>query len=132
MNLFALFFAASNVVAKYLMRRGVGYGDLFLARSVILFCIPSLLMWVKKTKPTVLRPQAKWLIARILFGLSGFCVFKISIRFLPLSLIMIVFQTHPFWTSVLSYLVLREEMKRFEVGAMVLCFSGVVCIAGSE
>ena len=131
-NLNALFFAASNIGVKYLMERGAGFGDLFLMRSIIMFFVSSLLMWAKKTKPTVLRPQAKWLIVRIIFGLSGFCSFKIAIGFLPLSLLMIVYQTNPFWTSVLSYLVIREEMKRFEVGAMVLCFAGIVCIAASE
>ena len=94
--------------------------------------ISSLLMYFKRIKPTVRKSQIGLLILRIIFGLSGFCIFKIAVGFLPLSLLMIVSQTNPFWTSVLSYLTIRERIRRFEVVAMVLCFAGVVFIAGSE
>ena len=108
MNAHAVFFAMSNVGFKLLMPRGICIADLFLFRGIIMIFVTTLIMHVKKTTPTIMRPQARWLIARILAGLSGFGLFKITIGFLPLSLLMIVTQTTPFWTSLLSYLLIGE------------------------
>ena len=72
--------------------------------------ISILQMYVKNTRPTALQPQVRWLIARVFIGLSAFATFKISIGLLPLSLLMIVSQTNPFFTSLLSYMLIGEKM----------------------
>ena len=110
MNMHAIFFAASNIQFKYLKRRELCTGDLFLFRSIVIVSITTLQMYRKKSWPTALRPQVRWLIARVFVGLSAYGCFKITIGFLPLSLLMIVSQTNPFWTSVLSYLLIGEKM----------------------
>ena len=48
---------------------------------------------------------------------------------IPLSLHTIIFQTSPFWTSILGFLYNKERIYRFEYGAMTLCFVGVVLLA---
>lgn len=94
-----------------------------------MLCMMTLILCVKKTKPTVPRHKVGWLIARLLSGQAAFVGFTITIGLLPLSLLMIVAQTNPFWTSVLAYLLIGEKIRPFEIGAMMLCFCGVVCMA---
>jgi drug/metabolite transporter (DMT)-like permease len=48
---------------------------------------------------------------------------------LPLSLLMIVVQTNPFWTALLAYFMAREIIQRFELIGMVLSFIGVIAIS---
>lgn len=38
---------------------------------------------------------------------------------------MIIFQTSPFYTSIMAYFVNREVVKRFELVGMILCFTGI-------
>jgi drug/metabolite transporter (DMT)-like permease len=45
---------------------------------------------------------------------------------------MIIFQTNPFWTSILAYFINKERIAPFEYIAMVLCFCGVMSIALSK
>jgi drug/metabolite transporter (DMT)-like permease len=45
---------------------------------------------------------------------------------------MIIFQTGPFWTSILGYLVNKEPILRFEYVAMTICFCGVLAISTSK
>ena len=42
---------------------------------------------------------------------------------------MIIFQTAPFWTTILSMLFNREKVFCYEYVAMFLCFCGVVCMS---
>lgn len=45
---------------------------------------------------------------------------------------MILFQTNPFWISILAYFINRERILRIELVAMALCFGGVMMIAYSK
>lgn len=45
---------------------------------------------------------------------------------------MIIFNTSPFWASILGYIILKESMKMYEVAAIVVSFGGVVLIALSK
>lgn len=55
-----------------------------------------------------------------------------SVSLLPLSLHMIIYQTSPFWTSILAFWLNGERIQMFEYFAMALCFLGVVAIALSK
>ena len=47
----------------------------------------------------------------------------------PLVISMTIFNTAPFWTFFIGWIVLREAMSWFEIIALVLSFGGVVLIA---
>ena len=47
----------------------------------------------------------------------------------PLALIMVFWQTTPFWVSIMAWYFLGEPVYRLEIIAMVVCFSAVVVIA---
>lgn len=50
----------------------------------------------------------------------------------PISLIMIIRQTNPFWTSLVAYKLLAEPILRFEVVGMLICFTAVIVIGLQE
>lgn len=47
----------------------------------------------------------------------------------PISLVMVFWQTSPFWTSIIAWAMLGEQIFVLELVAMVICFSAVVIIA---
>mmetsp|Transcript_3783 Transcript_3783/g.4336 ORF Transcript_3783/g.4336 Transcript_3783/m.4336 type:complete len:91 (-) Transcript_3783:464-736(-) len=50
----------------------------------------------------------------------------------PLTVQNTIFNTGPIWASILGWLFLKETITRFEIVALVLSFSAVVCIALSK
>ena len=47
----------------------------------------------------------------------------------PLVVSMTIFNTAPFWTFLIGWIVLREAMSWFEIIALVLSFGGIILIA---
>jgi len=47
---------------------------------------------------------------------------------LPLTLAVVVFQTNPFWISILGICFLQEKIMIVEIIGTFLCFGGVVMV----
>ena len=47
----------------------------------------------------------------------------------PLVVSMTIFNTAPFWTFFIGWVILREAMSPFEIFALVLSFCGILLIA---
>ena len=47
----------------------------------------------------------------------------------PLSLVMVCWQTNPFWISIIALVWLREPIMKLELLGMVICFAMVGVIA---
>ena len=52
-----------------------------------------------------------------------------ALALIPLALHTILFQTSPFWTSILGFYLNKEKIQKFEYVAMALCLLGVALIA---
>lgn len=74
----------------------------------------------------------KTLWIRSFVGTCGFTSYVYAIKNLPMGLLMILFNTAPFWASLLAWVILREVLKPREICAMVLAFAGIVIIALSK
>ena len=61
------------------------------------------------------------------FGFANY-----GVTLIPLSTAMILFQTNPFWISVLACILLSERLKLVEVIGIFLCFGGVIMISLSK
>jgi drug/metabolite transporter (DMT)-like permease len=72
-----------------------------------------------------------WILVRIIFGLTSFCCFTFCIGLLPLSLLMVLVQTNPFWTAVLAYFLNNELLSKLEIVGMLISFMGVMTISFS-
>ena len=47
----------------------------------------------------------------------------------PLALVMVFWQTNPFWISIVAFCLLKEPLVRLEIIGMIICFAAVVVIA---
>jgi len=74
----------------------------------------------------------KLLAARSFFGMAGSVLGVASLIFIPISLQTIIFQTNPFWSSLIAYFALKEAIGRLEIFGMIVCFAGVMIIATSS
>lgn len=76
--------------------------------------------------------QRKILLCRAILGYVITLLINACLTMIPFSLLVILFQTSPFWTSILSYHFNGEPIYRVEIFGMILCFIGVVIITTSE
>jgi drug/metabolite transporter (DMT)-like permease len=53
-------------------------------------------------------------------------------KYIPMGLLMILYNTAPFWASVLGYVFLKESLKINEIWAMIVGFFGIIIVALSR
>jgi len=73
-----------------------------------------------------------YLVGRVIVGVTGSYTYLLAVKYLPISISMILFFTGPFWATILAYFFLGEMIARNEVIAMVVAFSGVIIIATAK
>jgi len=130
MNLFCICTTAVGCIFKKLAEEGVSNLDFAIFRALVgLFCI-SLYNWYLGSKPWEEIPRRHYakMFARSLGGTWGFILYTYIITILPLTLTTVVFQTNPFWMSVLGICFLGERIMKVEIIGIVLCFGGVVMV----
>ncbi len=133
MNLQSLFAAFVAIIFKYVNKQGVSFIEFMLFRNVFNFFTNLGVLKLYNYNPLKdTNGQLDWVIYRGLTGQLCFFLFLISVSLLPLSLHMIIYQTSPFWTSILAYWLNGEKVQMVEYFAMALCFTGVVAIALSK
>ena len=69
---------------------------------------------------------------RCVVGTIGFTSITFGVALVPLVVQNTIFNTAPFWASLLGWLFLKESITTFEIIAMILSFGGVVTIALSS
>ena len=69
------------------------------------------------------------LLTRCLSGQANFLLLNLAAPLAPLALIMVFWQTSPFWISIVAFCWLSEPIIPLELVSMVLCFSAVIVIA---
>lgn len=70
--------------------------------------------------------KALWL--RSIIGTLGFTAFVYGIKYLPLGIHTILFNTAPFQASLFGWFLLKEKPSMSELVCMCICFTGVVII----
>ena len=68
------------------------------------------LLVLKNIEPFEALPSNQRLVmfGRSVFGISNSLLINFSIELIPLSLLIIIYQTYPFWASILSFFVNGE------------------------
>ena len=69
------------------------------------------------------------LLVRILTGQANFLFLSLAAPLAPLALVMVFWQTNPFWISIVAFCLLREPIIPLELISMFICFAAVVVIA---
>lgn len=108
--------------------------DLCLARTLInlLFSIVILNISGKNVIKDVPRQAFPLIILRSTTGLIGFTTLVYSIEILPLFIFQIIYNTSPFWTGILAYIFVKEDISKIQIFCMFGCFVGVVFLSVSK
>ena len=98
-----------------------------LLRNLVIVIISMAMLKVDpfEALPAERRPA---MLGRAFCGLSVSLLINQSLELIPFSLLVILFQTNPFWTSILSYFVNKEQIFFIEVVGMIVCFAAVITI----
>lgn len=105
-----------------------------LLRNLAIVAIAISIAFVKGVDFARALPSDKTLVmlGRALGGFSVSLLVNESLELIPFSLLVILFQTNPFWTAALSHCFNGEKVKLFEVFGMLICFAGVIVIANND
>lgn len=68
------------------------------------------------------------LLVRCAVGTVSFLLFSLSVKYLPLGIFFIIFNSSPFFTVILSYFWTGDRILCFEGLAMIGAFAGIVCL----
>jgi drug/metabolite transporter (DMT)-like permease len=132
-NLFAILQFLYMVIVKFTFSSSEINGiDLALARTVSGFLVSVFLVQFLGLSLKIPPGEKKTMFIRAAVGTFGFVSYVYCIKYLPLGLLMIIYNTAPFWSSLLSFLFLGETLQKYEVIAMILGFSGIVIVALSK
>lgn len=105
--------------------------DLCLIRTFTGFCV-AIFASVKSGKHLIKDlPQDKWapLLLRSFMGLLGFVCLLFSLKYLQISIVTIILNMAPFWSSILSYFFTGYRVSLIEGFCMCGSFVGVTLIA---
>lgn len=131
-NIYGAAYAGQAVLFKILSRSGVGLAEFQLFRNVAMIGFSGLyLMYIGLNPVTadVDDSTRRLLIYRCLVGQFNFFLINLCITLIPLSLLTILFQTNPFWITILSYFINREPILPNELLGMLVCFVAVIFIS---
>ena len=68
------------------------------------------------------------LILRCIFGAIAHITVSLALKYVPLTLYSILYNTLPFIIAILVFIWLRERISKFEFVAMCFCFGGIVLV----
>ena len=108
MNCFSLSQTVYQSLAKIATRdKGVDVIDLCLVRTLGNFILAIPVLFVSKKHPIndVPKEFRLTLAIRSLLGIIGFTTMVYATKYLPIFIVQIIFNTAPFWTSILGYFI---------------------------
>lgn len=116
-----------RIVAK----EGFHQADFNLYRNVLALIVAIVWCLIAKVNPfkDVPRNRIKNVFGRMFFGQANFVLMTLAAPLAPISLIMVIWQTNPFWISLFAFCLFGEKIMCVEIIGIVICFSAVAVIA---
>lgn len=112
-----------------LNEKGVHPLDMCLVRTLFMCFGSWILGCVMKAPFKIEKSDRCALLARSIFGTIGFTTITFGVAMVPLVVQQTLFNTAPFWASMLGWFFNSEKISGFEILAMLVSFGGVLCIA---
>lgn len=108
--------------------------DLSLLRSLLSFLIGISALLYSRKNPVSDVPSSLWKyqIARNISGTIATSVILYGAKYLPIFLLIITYNTSPFWAALISYFLNGEVLTRAILICMLGCFTGICLIAISK
>ena len=131
MNLCNICVTGMTASFRTIEEEGFHPADFHLIRSTLSIVLAAVWCACSGINPIKQFPSTKKspLFWRTFSGQINFVLLILAAPLAPVSLIMLFYQTQPFWISISAFCVLRERIHCCEIIGMVICFSAVVVIA---
>jgi drug/metabolite transporter (DMT)-like permease len=123
-----LFFAAMNVLIKYIPR--IGAVEIVFFRSVVSLVMSYVML--KQKRIPLWGNNKKWLIIRGLAGSAGLLFFFTTIQKIPLGSAIAIQYLSPIFTSLLGIFIVKEKVKPLQWIFFGMAFIGVLTIQGFD
>ena len=120
-----------SVLYKIIAKEGFNVIEFTFFRCISALLVSSVWNAIVKVNPFGLFPWERkgTLALRSVMGHLSFTLINLAVPLAPLTLIMVVFQTNPFWITLIAFCILREPIVHFEFIGILLCFGAVILIA---
>ena len=137
MNLCCIANMIQCVLYKIMSLRGIDLLEYCLFRNCSIMALCLYLLYVQDRNPftagqEMSSEEKKMLLGRAALGYTATLMINACLSFVPFSLLVIIYQTSPFWTSILSYKFNGEPLYMVEMCGMAFCFVAVCFITFSE
>lgn len=138
MNLFCLANTGQCVLYKILDERHVAsLLEYTLFRNLMIMGLSLILLMCQGRNPISAGMEMEsWerrlLLFRAILGWLITFAINACLTMIPFTLLVILFQTSPFWTSIMGYKYNNEPLYKIEIFGMILCFICVIAITIDE
>ena len=132
-NLYSLILFAYLACTKHATTTlGVNTLDLCLVRGLVLLIGGFIISRISSATLYIEKQDKCKVIAFTLAGSFGIIFLLLGVTMVPLLVQSTLFNTAPFWASLLGCFFLNESLTRIEIVALFLSFAGVVLVAVSS
>ena len=131
MNFHAICTTATAATYRVVAEEGFHVIDFTLFRNISIFSVAVIWCCCARINPLKMFPweHKHQMIWRCITGQVNFFLLNLAVPLAPLSLIMIFWQTSPFWVTIVAYFFLKEPIIAIELISMFICFTAVIVIA---
>lgn len=128
-NMFLIAQFCYNCLSKWLLNEGLSLMAIQFYERTVSFLLTALVVVIFRVDLHVPKKDRPYVLGRCFVGITGSYSYLLAVKFLPISISMILFFTGPFWATIMGYFFLGEMITKQELIAMIVAFAGVVVIA---
>lgn len=131
MNVAALTTTAMAATFRVVAEQGFHPAEFNLLRNIMALICACIWCYSSGYNPLKMFPWENKgaMLTRCITGQGNFVLLMCAVPLAPLALIMIFWQTSPFWISIVAFFLLKEPIIPLELISMMVCFGAVVLIA---
>lgn len=102
--------------------------DYLLVRSLTCLAVHIVSLLICKQGCKFKRADLPWVLVRNFSGAMTVLSLVYALQYLPMGIYQIIYNTTPFWVSLLAFLTLGERMRKIELIAMVFSFTLIILL----
>lgn len=106
--------------------------DLGLIRTCLMALVSFIILKTTNKEIYIPKHNRTFFFWRCIFGCASLNVIVVCLKLLPMSMVLVLFNTAPFWTALISFCMMKEKMTKIEMVVMFFSFVGVCMIILSK